>query len=95
MELEFYVVELDCWSSSSSNRGGRARALRQKKELELELGTMEDAKLDIGEDEDRNLQDQLIQWFTVVLGGESSKREKLEKKSGLKVKYVAKISGPN
>ena len=53
-------MELDCWSSSSSNRGGRARALRQKKELELELGTMEDAKLDIGEDEDRNLQDQLV-----------------------------------
>jgi hypothetical protein len=31
MELELKVMELDCWSSSSSSRGGRARALRQKK----------------------------------------------------------------
>lgn len=49
------MVELDCWSSSSSSRGGIARALRQKKELKLELGIMEEAKLDIREDGDRNL----------------------------------------
>lgn len=57
------MVELDCWSSSSSSRGGIARALRQKKELKLELGIMEEAKLDIGEHGDRNLRGDLILSF--------------------------------